>query len=134
MNPEPTHDFDRDVSNARERRSNYNLTATDDRPDVIATNPMRRAGHGPAQRELTDNIGGSGNAVVICRSGNQGWDEDTYEAVGGVADEGSPELDIACLGEDRSGPDPAATIAKWALPVIAGALIYYLFIDKKRFR
>lgn len=136
MNLEPTHDAARDISSGRVQRSNYNLTAADC-PDVIATNPVRRAGHGPAVRELTDNIGRSDNALVVCRSGNQGWDEDEFDAVGGVEDGASPDLDIACMGdigEDRSGSDPGATIAKWALPVVFGALIYMLFIDKNRLR
>lgn len=131
MNLEPTHDADRDISGGRVQRSNYNLTSADC-PDVVATNPMRRAGHGPAQRELPDNIGSGRNAVVIARSGNQGWDEDTYEAVGGVEDESAP--DIPCLGEDRSGYDPGMTIAKMILPVAIGAAIYYLFFDKNRLR
>jgi hypothetical protein len=130
--PEPTHDFDRDVGSARERRHHYDLTATEDRPDVIATNPMRRAGHGPAQKVVPDNIGRSGNALVIARSGNQGWDEDTFEAVGGVEDEGTP--DIPCLGEDRSGNDPGMPIAKVVLPIALGVLVYFLFFDKNRIR
>jgi hypothetical protein len=131
MMPNPTHDQARDIGRASVGRSNYNLMSGEC-PEVIATNPMRRAGHGPAERENDSGIASGGNVLVIARSGNQGWDEDVYDAVGGVEDESAP--DIPCLGEDRSGPDPGMTIAKLALPVLIGAAIYFLFIDKNRIK
>lgn len=127
MNLEPTHDAARDIGRGVRAEASYDLASADPL-DVIATNPMRRAGHGAAVRELTDNIGGSDNAIVICRSGNQGWDEDVYDAVGGVEDE-TP--DIPCLGEDRSGYDPGMPVAKG---VVVGAIAVgiYLWLTRNR--
>jgi hypothetical protein len=129
MTPEPTHDADRDISRATTGRSNYNLTAGED-IDVVVTNPKRRAGHGDLERELPDNIGPSSTSLVLARSGNQSWDEDEYDAVGGVEDEGSEELDIACMGEVR-GEDPGIPWAK-GLAIAAAVIGIYMLIQEKR--
>jgi hypothetical protein len=127
MNLEPTHDADRDISRGVRAEASYDLASADPL-DVIATNPMRRAGHGAAVRENPDNIGSGGNALVIARSGNQSWDEDLYDAVGGVEDE-TP--DIPCLGEDRSGYDPGMPVAK-AVVIGAVAVGIYLWLTRNR--
>jgi len=124
--PEPTHDADRDISAPTEAQASYDLASNEDRPNVIATNPMRRAGHGAAVKEEDSLIGHTRDAVVVARSGNQGWDEDGFEAVGGVEEPGTP--DIPCLGAEDT---PEVPLVKG---IIVGAVIvglYMLFTQPK---
>lgn len=110
--PRPTHDEARDVGAAVGARYNYNLAPSRHGVrNVVKTNPHMRAGIGRARRvtnSMLPGIGEGPNCLVTARSGNQGWDEDVYQAVGGVEDESAPN--IPCLGAEAH--DPGIPLAK----------------------
>jgi hypothetical protein len=124
MLPEPTHDADRDISSATEGKFSYDLAANENRPQVVATNPMRRAGHGDAVKEEQSLIGGGNNALILARSGNQSWDADEYDAVGGVEDES--------VGAEFNAPtspnyDPGMPVAKVVVIAAVVAGLWFLW-------
>jgi hypothetical protein len=130
MNPEPTHDADRDISGATEGKFSYDLAANENRPQVVATNPMRRAGHGGAEKEEQSLIGGGNNALILARSGNQSWDADEYDAVGGVEDE-SVGAEPAFNAPSSPNYDPGMPVAKVLVIAAAVAGLWFLWKETR---
>lgn len=96
----------------------------------MKTNPHMRAGIGRPMRVINSMLPGLGegaNCTVVARSGNQSWDEDVYQAVGGVEDATTPN--IPCLGAEAY--DPGVPLAK-GVALGAAVLLAYLLWSSRR--